>query len=190
MGASRYIGRVGGLAVALGNRSGPGRKPGGDRVGGQRDHCTGCIRQAAPGCRPRRRARGHGAQGFLGHPVPRRPCPRWPPRGRPPTQCPTGLRKPRLELGDPGRAAPGVLQLLTHHHAGHLRPDHQRDRAGRDHRQRRRRRRRRGQFLRYTYIAPQNGGTLDVDQATGDFSYTAPSAMNLGGFDQVQHRGQ
>lgn len=43
-----------------------------------------------------------------------------------------------------------------------------------------------GDTLRYTYIgAPQNGGTLDVDQATGDFSYTAPSAMNsLGGFDQ------
>ena len=43
-----------------------------------------------------------------------------------------------------------------------------------------------GDTLRYTYIGtPQNGGALDVDQSTGDFTYVAPSAMNaLGGFDQ------
>ena len=43
-----------------------------------------------------------------------------------------------------------------------------------------------GDALSYTYIGtPQNGGALDVDQATGDFTYTAPSSMNsLGGFDQ------
>lgn len=43
-----------------------------------------------------------------------------------------------------------------------------------------------GDTLRYTYIGtPQNGGTLDVDQSTGDFTYVAPASMNeLGGFDQ------
>lgn len=43
-----------------------------------------------------------------------------------------------------------------------------------------------GDTLSYTYIStPQNGGTLTVDQSTGDFTYTAPSIMNaLGGFDQ------
>ena len=43
-----------------------------------------------------------------------------------------------------------------------------------------------GDTLSYTYIStPQNGGTLSVDQITGDFTYTAPAVMNaLGGFDQ------
>jgi hypothetical protein len=43
-----------------------------------------------------------------------------------------------------------------------------------------------GDVLHYTYIStPQNGGTLSVDQSTGDFTYTAPAIMNsLGGFDQ------
>ena len=43
-----------------------------------------------------------------------------------------------------------------------------------------------GDTLYYTYIGtPQNGGTLDLDQANGDFTYTAPASMNeLGGFDQ------
>ncbi len=43
-----------------------------------------------------------------------------------------------------------------------------------------------GDTLYYTYIGdPQNGGTLEVDQANGDFVYTAPASMNaLGGFDQ------
>ncbi|MCE9516273.1 MAG: hypothetical protein K8R24_10150 [Mycobacterium sp.] len=43
-----------------------------------------------------------------------------------------------------------------------------------------------GDTLYYTYIGdPQNGGTLEVDQASGDFVYTAPASMNaLGGFDQ------
>ena len=43
-----------------------------------------------------------------------------------------------------------------------------------------------GDTIYYTYIGdPQNGGLLDVDVSTGDFTYTAPSAMNeLGGFDQ------
>ena len=43
-----------------------------------------------------------------------------------------------------------------------------------------------GDTLHYTYIGtPQSGGTLDVDQSTGNFTYTAPSTMNsLGGLDQ------
>ena len=43
-----------------------------------------------------------------------------------------------------------------------------------------------GDQLYYTYISnPQAGGTLDVNQTTGDFTYTAPASMNsLGGFDQ------
>jgi hypothetical protein len=43
-----------------------------------------------------------------------------------------------------------------------------------------------GDTLYYTYIGdPQAGGTLDVDEDTGDFTYTAPASMNsLGGFDQ------
>lgn len=43
-----------------------------------------------------------------------------------------------------------------------------------------------GDTLRYTYVGtPQNGGTLDLDQSTGDFTYIAPATMNeLGGFDQ------
>ena len=43
-----------------------------------------------------------------------------------------------------------------------------------------------GDTLYYTYIGdPQDGGTLDVDEVTGDFIYTAPATMNaLGGFDQ------
>ena len=43
-----------------------------------------------------------------------------------------------------------------------------------------------GDTLYYTYIgSPQSGGLLDVDEATGDFTYTAPASMNeLGGFDQ------
>ena len=43
-----------------------------------------------------------------------------------------------------------------------------------------------GDTLRYTYVGtPQNGGTLDLNQSTGDFTYTAPATMNeLGGFDQ------
>ncbi len=43
-----------------------------------------------------------------------------------------------------------------------------------------------GDALYYTYIGdPQSGGALDVDEATGDFTYTAPASMNeLGGFDQ------
>ena len=43
-----------------------------------------------------------------------------------------------------------------------------------------------GDALYYTYIGdPQNGGALDVDPSNGDFTYTAPAAMNaLGGFDQ------
>lgn len=43
-----------------------------------------------------------------------------------------------------------------------------------------------GDTIYYTYIGdPQNGGALDVDQTTGDFTYTAPAFMNeLGGFDQ------
>lgn len=43
-----------------------------------------------------------------------------------------------------------------------------------------------GDTLSYTYIStPQNGGTLNVDQSTGDFTYTAPSFMDtFGGFDQ------
>ena len=43
-----------------------------------------------------------------------------------------------------------------------------------------------GDSIYYTYIGdPQDGGSLSVDQATGDFTYTAPASMNeLGGFDQ------
>ena len=43
-----------------------------------------------------------------------------------------------------------------------------------------------GDTLYFTYIGdPQDGGTLNVDEVTGDFTYTAPATMNaLGGFDQ------
>lgn len=43
-----------------------------------------------------------------------------------------------------------------------------------------------GDTLYYTYVgAPQAGGTLELDRATGEFIYTAPEFMNeLGGFDQ------
>lgn len=43
-----------------------------------------------------------------------------------------------------------------------------------------------GDTIYYTYIGdPQDGGLLDVDEVTGDFTYTAPATMNeLGGFDQ------
>ena len=43
-----------------------------------------------------------------------------------------------------------------------------------------------GDTLYYTFVGdPQNGGTLEVNQTTGAFTYTAPATMNaLGGFDQ------
>lgn len=171
MGASRYIGRVGGLAFALGvgaaiaaSQSGTASADSGSTPSGSAGKPRpAVVRNAAPARKASARSRGRAAV----DPAPKRAA-----------DSVAGwdiLGALRREFFNSSPTITPVIYGQTTSQTGQAVITGNFGVADAD-----------GDAIRYTYIGtPQAGGTLEVDQANGDFTYTAPSVMNdLGGFDQ------